>query len=311
MGVKITTISISIFSINLDNKQNMDLIQKLISSGKTDEALKELFKKLNDKSGFYDEALLLSSQYTNAISRSISGIIDNEEYDRAISKINLNILKINKQVFENEQLQVKSDETVKQKHLNLEKITHEEVVFHGTKNISLITLEQACSGYKHQLNQADKYFYPAHIHVFFMQVGIFYHGKFPNGISCTLPCNFESGYKIHDDEFRTEKKSNKYFITQWDIDLDGVDEIIVGLLSEEDDAAFYQLEINVIKFYPPYFANDIPRSENWKLIGKIQESSINTTPEIYFVNNSIKIRYHFRGFTAEWHYVKDKFIRVE
>lgn len=146
---------------------------------------------------------------------------------------------------------------------------------------------------------------PKKIVVFFEQLGFVFKAVFEDNVQVPLPVNFEIGFDTNDPEIPYAKRTNKYFIGQYDFDDDNIDEIIIAVKHEvESDNA---IQVNVFKYFPPAKKEFAKRAENWELIGNFI-GGLMFPCEAKVNGKSVRMDRNHRGFYYEWTFVKGKFV---
>lgn len=120
-----------------------------------------------------------------------------------------------------------------------------------------------------------------------------------------LPTSFVAGYDT-DGEMVWERFTNKYFVGQKDFDLDKIPELVI-VLNDTDAEGRSDLQINILKYFPPASPEHISRSSNWELIGNYVVSS--SAPGFGFTFDKQSIRSQLNRIEfAEWSYLNGRFI---
>jgi len=289
----------------MTNQEFIETIRDLVSSNKTEIALKLLMERGKAKrTDLLNDIALITSKFSSDKNSDLLGLITKDEYKVSITKTHLGIINTAEKFAESYQ---KSKQVLLETNINpyITNLNTDTIKFGGVEKVSIITQQQAEDGHLHKLEYGD-YPSPHALRIYFSQVALNFRVEFLEGYNYSLPLYFDIGREKGEPDFVF--RSNIYFITQWDIDMDGIKEIFVGLIDRKNNS---EIEIHVIKYHPPFFVNDVLRKENWSFLDKIKVSYINTIPELIFVNNSLRAKYHFRGFMKEWHFVKDKFVVID
>lgn len=158
--------------------------------------------------------------------------------------------------------------------------------------------ESFLDGVEFKLNRQPVPNYPEKISVFFRQTRLCAMVLFGDGSQADIDLNFIVG--SIDDECHMPKDTNNYFIAQFDIDADGLDEIIIGVIDEEGPQSSCQLR--VCKYYPPFDSNDVQRLENWKYFD-CQAFGIIGNVSIRITSRSVKIPRNHRDLYFKWLFV--------
>ncbi|SEA01752.1 hypothetical protein SAMN04488051_101352 [Alkalimonas amylolytica] len=145
--------------------------------------------------------------------------------------------------------------------------------------------------------------YPKVVRAYFEQSDITFQADFHNGSRTRLEHCFSLGYETG-EEYKAPLKSNRYFIAQADIDSDGVEEVILGIL--DNSSGLIDVELQVYKYFPPHFEKDIARQKNWELIGTLKAPGISETSLIEIKQGFIKISRNHRDFYHKWVFVDGK-----
>lgn len=149
----------------------------------------------------------------------------------------------------------------------------------------------------------QKFFhYPTEISIFFEQNNFKYVAHFQNGHSIVLKQHFKIGKETEENAFMP-KQTNHYFFVQFDIDDDGIDEIIFGLIDKED---LQNVQLTVYKYHPPLLENDLPRAQNWSHIGTITANTILGDVRVLIEKGTITIPRNLRGFYYKWAFIGEK-----
>ena len=148
---------------------------------------------------------------------------------------------------------------------------------------------------------------PKSISVYFEQLRLVLRSLCENK-DIYLPYKFDVGYEYDENkELSWEKPNNDYILAFIDINDDGLYELFFIVIDKSAEFGF-EVQINVFQYHPPANKKDLPRAENWSLIGNMK-ASINTSEVIFSIEkNKIHITSHFRGWYHEWHYVDGGFI---
>lgn len=145
---------------------------------------------------------------------------------------------------------------------------------------------------------------PCKLQVYFNQTSLDIRATFDNDLTSKPYYKFDIGYE-HEDEFSFEKASNKYFLAQYDIDEDGLDEYIFGVIDGRD------IEINVIKFFPPLRDKDLNRRANWSVVERLRADFILPDPPVVeIIDNTIVIQRGHRGFYYKWLFTEQEIADV-
>ncbi|ARD43798.1 hypothetical protein [Colwellia sp. PAMC 21821] len=145
---------------------------------------------------------------------------------------------------------------------------------------------------------------PTEIRIFFNQIGLDMKAYFTNKLTVKPLFKFDIGY-YNGKEYRAEKITNNYFILQYDIDNDGIDEFIFGVIDNCD------IQINILKYHPPLREEDVVRKANWTILANITAEAIRcTSPKIEIKDNTIKIDRCIRGFYYKWIFTNPEVVDV-
>jgi hypothetical protein len=157
-----------------------------------------------------------------------------------------------------------------------------------------------------QLNLVSQGFnqYPVKLSVFFDQIDFRFIAEFNNGKSIELKKRFNIGYEL--DEVSLPLKSNHYVVAQFDIDGDGIDEFILGVIVE--NSGLKDVQLTIYKFHPPLFEEDLSRAKNLACLGTVEAIGIVGTVNIELKKGAITIPRHHRGFYYKWAFVDGRFI---
>jgi hypothetical protein len=169
----------------------------------------------------------------------------------------------------------------------------------GLSNSSTAKLDEIEKGFSFKVDPPENVIFPHEIRTEFIQTGIFFFAFFPIG-RVQLPVDLGTKMLVPNTEEIFEFPSETIFqFGQYDIDNDGVPEIIIGAFGGID-----RLVVNILKFHPPGLESGQLRQNNWELLrafegryeGRFQEQSI-TFP----MGNS-------GGFYNEWTWTRGKFV---
>lgn len=180
-------------------------------------------------------------------------------------------------------------------HLKLNKRKFSFLTGSSKLNAVEFAFDDLCNGKGVRLNLVKQSFanYPKVACGYFEQSDIAFQVYFHNGSSTRLEHCFSLGYETA-EEYKAPLSSNRYFIAQADIDSDGVEEIVLGML--DNSSGLIDVELKVYKYFPPFFEKDTARSKNWELIGALKALGIVETPLIEIGQGFIKIPRNFRDF---------------
>ncbi len=193
----------------------------------------------------------------------------------------------------------------KNENINTASKSYGKSFIKGAYNGITVDFEKAESGTIYKPTFPSSVIAPEIINVFYNQVALDIKAEYQNKQRVQLPYKFELGYDKSDPEISTEKKTNKYFIGQYDFDSDNIDEIIFAV--QDNAEADNGISVSIIKYYPPSSENNINRKENWELIGSFSAGLLSPCEGV-IKDKSIRFDRGLRGFYYEWTFVKGKFI---
>lgn len=182
------------------------------------------------------------------------------------------------------------------------------VFIKGGGNTVCMTYEEASNGRLIKLIKPKiKAIYPKELKFRYIQTGLWLTAIFPReGVN--LPYEFD----VANDSGGDEKTSNKYCISQFDFDKDGIPEIILAVVDSDvendGEGGFAGASVNVFRFTPPLFEKDSTRQEQWQLIGNITNNMVVGVPSVEITAASITIPRNHRGFYKEITWVKERFV---
>jgi len=140
---------------------------------------------------------------------------------------------------------------------------------------------------------------PNKIEVYFNQTSLDLRATFENNTTSKPYYKFDIGYNS-DEEYALEKVTNQYFLIQYDIDNDGLDEYLFGVIDGKD------VEINVLKYFPPLRENDLNRRANWSVIERVRADFIVKPIVVELNGNTLKIERGHRGFYYKWLFTENE-----
>lgn len=149
--------------------------------------------------------------------------------------------------------------------------------------------------------------YPVRLFAFFEQTDFRFKANFNNRKSIELNKCFDIGYDV-EEEFKFPKKSNQYIIAQFDVDNDGVDEFILGIIDK--DSVLMDVQLTIFKYHPPLLEQDLERVENWEYLGTIKAQGVVGAVNVELKNGSITIPRNHRGVYYKWTFVDGQIIDI-
>jgi hypothetical protein len=176
----------------------------------------------------------------------------------------------------------------------------------GTTNTTCMSFHEADAGRTIRLtfpNQSS--LYPKAIRIAGGQANINIESIFQSGVSIRLQQEFDVGY----DEQGIEKPNNRYCIGQFDFNKDGIPELLVAIEDPEFDG-MTGVSLNVFQYHPPLKAQDISRTQNWELIGKLTAPNILGNAKVSIKDISVTVPRNLRGFYYEISWVKGRFVET-
>jgi hypothetical protein len=159
--------------------------------------------------------------------------------------------------------------------------------------------EEFSNGVSLKLKRQKSRNYPTYVKIFFEQTDLRFIAYFKNGEKVDIRPKIEIGYD-DGDQLRFPKQSNQYALVQFDIDNDGVDEILLCVI----DADKFQktMQVCVLKFHSPYFYPDVAREGNWHVFQDVIAYGVHQD-KIFLDSGSITIKRDFRDFVYKWNFV--------
>jgi hypothetical protein len=149
--------------------------------------------------------------------------------------------------------------------------------------------------------------YPTEAFVFFEQTDMQLLVEFPKGEKLYLRKGIEVGYE-QGQEVPLPKMSNKYFLAQYDIDGDGIDELLFGVIDVEEFQCTVQ--VSVLKYHPPLFYSDVVRGGNWKIAKGVIAYGVHSETKIKLEPGSISIARNFKGLVYKWSFIDGKTVYI-
>ena len=116
------------------------------------------------------------------------------------------------------------------------------------------------------------------------------------------------GYEKVDEPPIFPKKTNEYIVAQFDIDGDGVDELVLGIIDYEE--ILRDVQLTIYKYHPPLFTEDLNRSQNWQHLGTLTAYGIVGEVKIELKSRAVCIPRNHRGFYYKWTLADNKFIDI-
>jgi hypothetical protein len=150
--------------------------------------------------------------------------------------------------------------------------------------------------------------YSTTICAFFEQTDFRFKAYFDKGLSIELHKFFDVGYEKVDEPPIFPKKTNEYIVAQFDIDGDGVDELVLGIIDYED--ILRDVQLTIYKYHPPLFTEDLNRAQNWQHLGTLTAYGIVGEVKIELKSRAVCIPRNHRGFYYKWTLADNKFIDI-
>lgn len=175
----------------------------------------------------------------------------------------------------------------------------------GTTNTTCMSFREADAGRTIKLTFPISTLYPKAIRIAGGQANINIDSIFQSGASIRLTQEFDVGY----DTQGIEKPNNSYCIGQFDFNKDGIPELLVAIEDPEFDG-MTGVSINVFQYHPPLKAQDISRTQNWALIGKLTAPNVSGNAKVSAKDASVTVPRNLRGFYYEISLVKGRFVET-
>lgn len=156
-----------------------------------------------------------------------------------------------------------------------------------------------CDGVNLTLKRQRCENYPVCVKVFFEQTDLRVVAYFRNGEKVDIRPKIKIGYE-EEGEVIFPKQTNEYALAQFDIDNDGIDEILLCVVDVEDFQK--SMQVCVLKYHPPYFYSDVSRMANWQVFERVIAHGVHQD-KISIDTGSITIRCNFRDFVYKWDFV--------
>ncbi len=150
--------------------------------------------------------------------------------------------------------------------------------------------------------------YPVTIRAFFEQTDFRFKAYFDKGLSIELRKFFDVGYEKVDEPPIFPKKTNEYIVAQFDIDGDGVDELILGVIDCEE--ILRDVQLTIYKYHPSLFTEDLNRLHNWQCLGTLTAYGIVGEVKIELKSRAVCIPRNHRGFYYKWALADNKFVDI-
>ena len=158
-----------------------------------------------------------------------------------------------------------------------------------------------------RLNKQGFENYPSTLIVFFEQTDFKLRVDFDGKDKVYVSPNLKIGY-LSDKECSVPKSSNKYFVVQYDIDGDGIDELLYGVIDKEDFQS--TVEVAVPRYHPPLFSKDVNRPENWERLEDMVAYGVQGDVIVEIESNSLVIKRNFRDLYFKWAFVDGKVVHL-
>ncbi|TMP21263.1 hypothetical protein CWC02_01685 [Pseudoalteromonas sp. S2721] len=196
-------------------------------------------------------------------------------------------------------------EHIKLQHKNFKSLSGSTKI-----NACELTISEILNGDILKLNLIKQKFhqYPTKVCAYFEQTDLRFRVYFDKGQSIELPKFFNVGYEEVDEPPSYPKNTNEYIVAQFDIDGDGIDELILGVI--DCDEQIHNVQLSVYKFHPPLFAEDLNRIQNWQSLGTLTAHGIIGAVKIELEKGAICIPRNHRDFYYKWTLADSKFIDI-
>lgn len=149
--------------------------------------------------------------------------------------------------------------------------------------------------------------YPLVAKVFFEQTQLRLVVEFSASVMVDLNPSFRIG-NHDDDEVCLPKQTNRYFLAQFDVTGNGIDEIIFGVIDTSNGRA--DIEVLIFEYHPPYLSSDVWRQENWRTFEGLRANAIDGEPKVILEKQVISIPRNFRNFEYKWIYAEQRLMYV-
>lgn len=149
--------------------------------------------------------------------------------------------------------------------------------------------------------------YPLIAKVFLEQTQLRLVVEFGTSVRVDLNPSFHIGNYIGDD-VRLPKQTNCYFLAQFDVTGNGIDEIIFGVVDSSDGRA--DIEVLIFEYHPPYLPSDVGRQENWRRHEGLRATAIDGEPRVVLEEQAISIPRNFRNFAYKWVYAEHRLMYI-
>lgn len=179
----------------------------------------------------------------------------------------------------------------------------------GSKPLNAIEGDFAnfSNGIKFELQSQSVPNFPIYAQVFFEQTQLRLVVHFNNGDRVDLNPSFNVG-NDSDGEVIFPKRSNHYVLAQFDLNADGFDEVIFGVIeSLEFESRIHML---VFEYHPPFLERDVARFENWQVYGAACAVGVNGDPVIHLERGTISIPRNFRSMEYKWSFIDNQQVYV-
>ncbi|BCD97719.1 hypothetical protein MARGE09_P1920 [Marinagarivorans cellulosilyticus] len=149
--------------------------------------------------------------------------------------------------------------------------------------------------------------YPVYARVFFEQTNLRLEVYFSDGEKVDLSPSFDIGSDT-DSEVCLPKESNQYILAQVDLDDDGLDEIVFGVIESLECES--KVHVLVFKYHPPYLKKDVGRYENWRIFPAANATGVHGDPIVHLESGVISIPRNFRSMEYKWAFVDGQQVYV-
>lgn len=158
--------------------------------------------------------------------------------------------------------------------------------------------DKFCKGVCLDLKRQKFKNYPTSVEVFFEQTDFRVVARFSNGEKADIRPLIEIGYD--DGDIKFPKQTNRYALLQFDIDNDGIDEILLCVVDVEEFQK--SMQVCILKYHPPHFSSDAARKKNWDVFRDVIAHGVHQD-KISIDSGSIIIKRNFRDFVYKWNFV--------
>ena len=148
---------------------------------------------------------------------------------------------------------------------------------------------------------------PTYARVFFEQTRLRLVVYFPDGEKVDLNPNFHIGNDCY-SEVALPKESNHYVLAQVDLNADGLDEIVFGVIESLDFES--RVHVLVFEYHPPYLKKDVGRFENWRTFAAANAGGVHGHPVVRLESGAISIPRNFRSMEYKWVFINGQQVYI-